>query len=202
MADIKPKRLQMSRKPTEKGKHWTDRDKLKVIAAYAVTNNASRCEELTGVPANTINYWKTLPWWFEEMEKLRKADDANMVSGYTKIIKQTIAKLEERIEQGDVVVLKDGSSVLKPVAAKDLSTIAANATDKRHKILHEQRENSVNSVTMADRLKQIEDQFIKFMTAKTINGTVISKVIEIEAPVNAEQPELQTELQTGSENRV
>ena len=178
MAESKPKRLFMSRKPTDKGKHWTDRDRLKVVAAFSVLGNASRVEEVTGVPANTINYWKTLPWWFEEMDKLRKAEDETMISGYGKIMQKTIEKLEKRLEEGDIVILRDGTQVNKPVSAKELAYISTNATNSRQKIRGEAIDNAIKTITIQDRLKQLHDQFASFTKGKTIEGEVISKEIE------------------------
>ena len=168
MSSLKPKRLSMSRKPIQKGKHWTDRDRLKVIAAFSVLGNATKVEEITGVPSNTINYWKTLPWWFEEMDKLRKAEDETMISGYGRIMQQTIDKLSKRIEEGDIIVLRDGTKVTKPITARDLATISTTATNSRQKIRSEAIDNAVKTLTMQDRLIQLQDQFTKFVKSKPI----------------------------------
>lgn len=170
----KSKRLRMSRKPIEKGKHWTDRDKLKVIAAFSVLGNATKVEEVTGVPANTINYWKTLPWWFEEMEKLRKSEDEVMVSGYGRIMQKTIEKLMERIENGDVVILKDGSKTTRPVSAKELAYISTNATNSRQKIRGEAIDNAVKTITMQDRLQKLNEEFVRFVKSKPVDAEIIS----------------------------
>lgn len=167
-------RLKMSRKPTDKGKHWTDRDKLKVIAAFSVLGNATKVEEVTGVPANTINYWKTQPWWFEESEKLRKSEDEVMLSGYGRIMQKTIEKILERIENGDVIVLKDGTQVNKPVSAKELAYISTTSTNNRQKIRGEAIDNSIKTITMQDRLQKLNEEFTRFVKSKKIEGEVIS----------------------------
>lgn len=172
----------MSRKSADKGKHWTDRDKLKAIAAFAATGNASEVEKLTGIPAGTVNYWKTLPWWFDEMEKLRRSEDEELISKHTKIIKQTLEKLETRIETGDLVITKTGEEVLVPIKAKDLGTIANALGQRREKLRENHTEEHVRQITVAERLKQLEDQFTKFVTSKVVEGEVIHKVVEIGAP--------------------
>lgn len=187
----------MSRKSTDKGKHWTDRDKLKAIAAFALYGNASKVEEVTGIPAGTVNYWKTLPWWFEEMEKLRKAEDEQLVSRYTKIVLTTMDKLENRLESGDEVILKDGSRTRKEVNARDLAAIANVLADKRHKTLETRTEERVKAVTVGERLKQLEEQFTKFVTSKVVEGEIVHKVVEITAPITVE--EIQNEGKEGGE---
>lgn len=187
----------MSRKSTDKGKHWTDRDKLKAIAAFALYGNASKVEEVTGIPAGTVNYWKTLPWWFEEMEKLRKAEDEQLVSRYTKIVLTTMDKLENRLESGDEVILKDGSRTRKEVNARDLAAIANVLADKRHKTLETRTEERVKAVTVGERLKQLEEQFTKFVTSKVVEGEIVHKVVEITAPITVE--EIQNEGKEGIE---
>jgi hypothetical protein len=167
----------MSRKPIEKGKHWTDKDKLKVIAAFSVLGNATKVEEVTGVPSNTINYWKTLPWWFEEMEKLRRSEDDAMISGYGKIMKKTIEKLEERIDNGDMVILRDGSTVMKPIPAKDLAHISTAATNARQKIRGEGLDNQIKTLTVQERLQQLSEKFMSFTKNITIDGEILSKEI-------------------------
>lgn len=177
----------MSRKATDKGKHWTDRDKLKAIAAFAATGSAVEVEKLTGVPAGTVNYWKTLPWWFEEMEKLRKAEDEELVSQHTKIIKTTLLKLEERIERGDIVIDKLGQERAIPIKARDLGSIVNSIGQRREKLREGQSEHTSKAVTVAERLKHLEDQFTKFVTSKVVDGEVIHKVIEINAPIIVEE---------------
>jgi hypothetical protein len=176
------KRLQMSRKAVEKGKHWTDKDKLKAIAVFTVYGNATKVEEETGIPAGTVNYWKTLPWWFEEMEKLRKSEDQTLISGYTRVVRRTIEQLEDRLENGETMVTKTGEKINRPISARDLSIISGMAADKRMKLVDGVSVESVKQVTMAERLKQLEDQFTRFVTSKVIDGEVMHKVIEIEAP--------------------
>jgi len=178
MPEQRPTRLSMSRKPTEVGKHWTDRDRLKVIAAFSVLGNATKVSEITGVPPTTINYWKTQPWWFEEMEKLRKAEDETMISGYGKIMQKTIEKLEKRLEEGDIVLLRDGTQVAKPVSAKELAYISTNATNSRQKIRGEAIDNAVKTITMQERLQQLSRQFTSFVKNKPIiDAEIISKEI-------------------------
>lgn len=191
----KSKRLKMSRKPIEKGKHWTDRDKLKVIAAFSVLGNATKVEEVTGVPANTINYWKTCPWWFEEMEKLRKSEDDTMISGYGRIMQKTIEQILNRIENGDVVILKNGEKTLKPISGKELAYISANATHARQKIRGEAIDNAVKQITMQERLQKLNEEFTRFVKSKPVDVEVIS----IGDP-NAEQNEETSEVNgSGSE---
>lgn len=182
----------MSRKVTDTGKHWSTRDKLKVIAAFSVLGNATKVEEVTGVPANTINYWKTLPWWFEEMDKLRKAEDETMISGYGKIMQKTIEQLENRLEEGDTVVLRTGEKVKKPVSAKELAYISTNATNSRQKIRGEAIDNAVKTITMQERLQQLSKQFTSFVKNKPsiIDGEVLEKTIEEET--NDQEEGLQT----------
>lgn len=179
-------RLRMSRKPTETGKHWTDRDRIKVIAAFSVLGNATKVEEVTGVPANTINYWKTRPWWFEEMEKLRKSEDEAMVSGYGRIMQKTIEKIMERIENGDVVILRDGSQTNKPISARDLANISTAATNSRQKIRSEAIDNSIKTLTMQDRLQKLNEEFTRFVKSKPIEVEVISLGGEEDAEQNQE----------------
>ena len=175
------KRLTMSRKPTDKGKHWSDRDRLKVVAAFSVLGNATKVEEITGVPSNTINFWKTQPWWFEEMEKLRKAEDDTLVSGYGKIVQKTIDSIMERIETGDIVVLKDGSKTSKPISARDLAYISTIATGGRQRIRGDSVDNAVKTITMQERLQQLQEQFTSFVKQKpekVIEGEILDKIIE------------------------
>lgn len=169
-------------------KHWSDNDKLKVVSAYVLLRNASRVEEITGVPAGTINYWKTLPWWEVEEAKVRRAQAEETVSRYHQIVKKTQELIMDRLEIGDTRMTKDGALITLPVPAKDLAVINGVAIDKQKALEREIINMGSGDLTMTERLKALEEKFKKVIEEKTIEG----EVLEIKT----------TEVQSGEEAKL
>lgn len=160
------------RKKSAVGKHWTAKDKIKAIAAWLVLGKMPAVAEQTGIPLNTLNYWRQQPWWFEQVEKIRAEENLEVDNTYSKIVKKTQEVILDRLEHGDAVVTKDGSIIRRPVLAKDASLIGAVAFDKRA-ILRDIPQSELQKVSMSERLQKLEMQFTNLVTEKIIEGEVI-----------------------------
>lgn len=172
----------MARPAKVDNSNWAPEDKQRAVAAYAATGSFLKSAKLIGIPDATIRYWSKQPWWEEELRRADQQDTNELKSTYTRIAKRSAEALEDRLENGDEVVAKDGTIVKKQIPGKELAVIAAIATDKR-KIAMEQP-NTVALQSANDRLAQLVENFIRFSSAKQIEGTA-KKVEE-----DAEQPKL------------
>ncbi len=179
-------RIRLDRKITATGKHWTGKDRVRAVAAYLVLGNMARVSDELGIPLGTLNFWKTQPWWFEQVEKIRRDEDVEIDSTFTKIVKRTQEIILERLENGDKVLAKDGSLVSRPVSARDAALVAAISLDKR-KALREVPQSEQNKIGMQERLNKLEMQFTKLVTEKTIEGES-TPVQDLEIITEGEQP--------------
>lgn len=179
---------------------WTDSDKRRALAVYKSLGSMVRTTEVTGIPDQTLRFWMKQEWWKEGLLQLKAEDSAELEDAATSIAKLGGEIVKERMQHGDFILNKDGEMVRKPISARDAAVITAIAIDKR-KVLQEEpvRQQELGST---ERLLKLVEQFARFAQAKEIKGAIKDiEVIEDTKP-NAEFEELQTGLQTGSEDGI
>lgn len=127
---------ELRQKMTDSRSPFLAEDKLVAVLAYLITGgNSSHAVKLAGVeglkPA-TIRQWKKrCDWWKDCEEHARGLLRADMDRKYTRLVHKTEEELLDRVENGDVVIAKDGSQVRKPLGGKDLTYIHGIIHDKR-----------------------------------------------------------------------
>jgi len=144
--------------------------KIDVITTYFIDGSVKGTSRKTGVPENTIDYWKrNAPWWDSQLGVLRAEKSAEYTARSYKIIEKSQAELLDRIENGDEQILKDGSAVRKRMSGKDLATVAGITYDKL-RIEH----NLPNKITgNTDQLAQVMNKLLNFrenIEKQAING--------------------------------
>jgi transposase-like protein len=147
---------------------WKQEDKARAVAAVGAVGNVIKAAALIGIPENTIRYWMKQEWWEEEMRRCERSDTDELKSTYTRIAKRAANLLEDRLENGDAVVTKDGALVQRPIPGKELAIIAAVATDKRKQAMETPATIALQSST--ERLSQLVENFIRYANAKQIDG--------------------------------
>lgn len=171
---------------------WKEADKARAVAAYSVTGSFSKAATIVGIPEITIRSWSKQEWFSEELLRAKQADTDELGSTFTRLAKLALVQLEDRLENGDEVVTKEGKVIQKRISAKEAAIVAGVAVDKR-KILFEQP-ITVASQSSAEKLLTLMEQFIKFNKAKEIKGEVLAEdsgetgiTIESEGVLEVEQ---------------
>lgn len=177
------------RKKSAVNKHWSAKDKVRAVAAFLVAGNMARVCEQTGIPLGTLNFWKTQPWWFEQIEKIRQGEDQEIDDTFTRIVKKTQEIMFDRLENGDFFVDKDGSVLRKPVSMRDAAIVGAIGIDKRA-ILRQVPQSEQNKVGMQERLKNLETEFTKLVKREK-NTIDITPILVEEVDGEQESPGLQ-----------
>jgi transposase-like protein len=149
--------------------NWTQADKDRAVAAYAAVGHFERASTLIGIPENTIRYWSKQDWFQEALRRVDRADTHELKTVYTRIAKKAITELEDRLDNGDTVITKDGELVQKPIGGKELAIIAAVATDKRKVTMDEPETVALQSTN--EKLATLLQKFIAFASAKDITST-------------------------------
>lgn len=170
---------------------WSEGDKARAVAAYSTVGSYSKAADLTGIPEMTMRYWAKQPWFLEEMHRVDQADNAELKTVYTKIIKKATMLLEERLDGGDEVVTKDGEIIKKAVSAKELAIISGIAMEKRKQAM--ETPSMVAIQNSAEKLLSLMHEFAKFNESRNIKP----EPIEVEY---AEQPGVQAGLYAGTLN--
>lgn len=158
-----------SRRGGKVGRVWfDDKTKMEVACAFAVTGNARRASELTGVPEGTIRSWKTQEWWHEIQSRIIQEQDEELDVKLTKLVDKAVDQVNDRLDNGDFIYnAKEDKLVRKPVGAKDLAIVTAITVDKRQ-LLRGQPTQRVEKVSTDERLNKLALEFKKFSNAKEI----------------------------------
>lgn len=179
------------RKLSAVNKHWSAKDRVRAVAAYLVVGNMATVSEQTGIPLQTLHSWKNQPWWFEQIEKIRQAEDQEIDNSFTKIVKKTQDIMMDRLENGDWFVTKDGKVGRKPVGLRDAAIAGAIGVDKRQ-VIRAAPVMETSKIGMQERLKNLEAEFRKLAHRE-------ETIIDVTPIVEEEDGE--EELQEGSGDR-
>lgn len=147
--------------------HWKESKKIEAVATYLSTGSNAETVRLTGVPLDTINRWKTQPWWKEYIEQIRKDEEQQLDNKLSKAVDKALDNLIDRIENGEYIYdQKTGKVIRTPAKLRDLNTAFNNVIDKRQ-LLRKQPTKIVEQQNTATQLQNLADSFAKFVQ-KTI----------------------------------
>lgn len=155
---------------------YTAEEKISAATAMMITGNSQKSSKITGIPASTIRWWANeSSWWPSLMKKVRKDKNEELDAVQTDILHKTLGKLQDRVENGDAVITKDGDVAYKEVSARDLATVHGIIFDKR--ALNRGDPTSKSERSDTDAIQQMARQFEKF--AKQLqDGGALAKPIE------------------------
>lgn len=138
-----------------------------IAATYLSTGSIARTSELTSVPLTTIHTWSKTEWWHAVLDRLRTEYKAELEARVSSALFKALDQIDERLNNGDVSVTKDGSVVRHPIRARDLSILTSILFDKRQIIRHEP-----TSITASDsRLQSLADK-LQQLTPKLVGQTI------------------------------
>lgn len=138
---------------------YTEGDKFKVLTTYTVLGSLVDTAEETGVSLETIKGWKKQAWWPRMLAQIKGEENANLAARYRKVVQKTIDKLIERVDNGDIIIDKDGEERLVPIRGRDLAVIAGIATQQMEKLDQDNTREDTLSVT--ERLTKIAEELVK-----------------------------------------
>lgn len=148
--------------------HYTEKQKMQALCAFAVCGNSRRVAEMTGIPEGTIRAWKSTEWWFEAMTRVHQEEDEQLDVKLTALIDKAVDKVNDSLDNGDWIYdIKRGKLVRKPMSGKDTAIITAITLDKRQ-LLRGQPTSRVEKVSQDERLLRLAEQFKNFSKAKEV----------------------------------
>lgn len=139
---------------------WAEKKRIEAITLFAATGNAKKVEELSGVPAPTVSKWVKEPWAKEILTEIHDENDAEIDAKFTKIVSTALDQVQDRLENGDYVLQRNGETVRKPVGARDLANVTTSILDKRQ-LLRGKPTSRTESANESSRLKRLEEAFTK-----------------------------------------
>lgn len=161
--------------------------KISAACIYAVTGDAKVTSDHTGIPVNQLKSMMAEVWWQDTIEQVRREENDQITAKMTKIVDQSLDAIEDRLLNGDHVLVLDyeidpetGAKVRTrtlmrvPVKMKDISSHVGIITDKRQ-LLRGQATSITERTSQEDQLKKLGDKFEQF--AKQV-GVKEPKTIE------------------------
>jgi len=148
------------------GSQYLHTDRLKAVSLYMTYGNMTRVSKETGISQATLSEWKNkTEWWHEVFEAIRKEKNDEFDAMATRIIHLAGEQLEDRLVNGDHVVVKNGKKnnlMRKPVSARDLVIVQGTEYDKRQ--LSRLAPTSIsNNASTESRLNHLAEQMISLV---------------------------------------
>ena len=149
---------------------------LKCLTYYFVTGNLTTTCKNTNIPVSTIASWRDkAPWWPAAIAYLRRQKNDELDAKLTNIMDKSADAMLERLENGDEVVLKDGSKTRKMVPLRDLAVAGIAVTYDKRALGRGEATQRVENVSQEQRVKKLEDQFRRIANERVVDGVLISK---------------------------
>lgn len=143
--------------------HWKESKKIETVTTYLSTGSNAETSRLVGVPIDTLNRWKTQPWWKEFIEKIRQDEEQQLDNKLSKVVDKALDNLLDRIENGEFIYdQKTGRVIRTPAKLRDLNAAFNNVIDKRQ-LLRKQPTKIVEQQGTATQLQALAESFAKFV---------------------------------------
>jgi len=117
--------------PKQPGSQYTDDQRLAVITDYMVLGNQTRVSELHNIPKTTVHQWIRSDWGIELLEQIRTEKGEELDANLTKLIDSAFEQAQDRVDNGDYRVSKEGTLIRVPMGGRDLVISGATVYDKR-----------------------------------------------------------------------
>jgi len=151
------------------GSKYTDKERMEVIAHYAVLGNQTKVSELTNIPQQTISQWSKNEWWQEALSRVRLEKAEELDAMLTNSIHKALDQVQDRIDNGDEII-QSGQALRRKMTGKDLATTAGILFDKRQ--ISRNLPTSISAKTDDAKLLELQAKF-EALAGKTIDGEVV-----------------------------
>jgi len=137
------------------GSKYSDEDRRRAAVEFLVTGNMTLVAKNIGIPRQTLVDWKHSEWWEEVISEVRHEKGEEIDAYLTKLIDSAFEQAQDRVENGDYRVTKDGELIRVPMGGRDLVIAGATVYDKQR--LHRNEPTSIRC-----EFKSIEELAVQF----------------------------------------
>jgi len=166
--------------PKQPGSHYTDEQRRAVIADLVVIGNMTKTAKLHNMPKQTVSEWAKSDWGVELLGHIRTEKGEELDANLTKLMDSAFDEAQDRVENGDYRVTKDGKLIRVPMGGKELVISGATVYDKRQ--LHRNQPTNISDSQTTDKaLQAVLDKCAaidKTLKEKSINS-IAGKCTEI-----------------------
>lgn len=111
---------------------YTPEQKVQVACIWLSTGSAKEAADVTGVNHATIRDWVSRKaWWPTACDLARKVLETKLDKTLDGLLRQSLGELQDRLDNGDDIVTKDGTVVKRRVGARDCAIISDILFNKR-----------------------------------------------------------------------
>jgi len=162
---------------------WTEQQKLQAVATYVMLGNLTETALATEIPRYTLREWKVKDWWKDLVNQIREEDVQQLDSNLQRVIQKALKATEDRLDAGEYQYdPKTGKVIRIPVKANIALKITTELLTKQEHMRDKPERMEVEK-TIDARLAKLADEFVKFSSARTINGKASNNLTAIEAVV-------------------
>lgn len=129
---------------------------LKCLAMIASGTKKKVACRTTGLPYSTYVKWIHKPWYHQCIELIKTEFDSQLDASLTMTTHKAVDALNDRLENGDIILDKDGVPVRKPMSGRDVGVTFATIFDRRQLL-----RNKPTSVSETKSTKEILDNIAK-----------------------------------------
>ncbi len=148
--------------PKQPGSQYTDEQRRAVIADYCVTGNITKTAAMHNMPKQTVSNWAKSDWGVELLGQIRTEKGEELDAKLTKLIDAAFEQSQDRVENGDYRLTKDGKLIRVPMGGYQLVISGATAYDKRQ--LHRNQPTAISDksgdmVALANEFRKLSQQW-------------------------------------------
>lgn len=157
-------------KPVKQKRHqktwWPEEKRIEAATLYAAIGNIKRTADLAKVPYATLQRWVDEEWFLQILQRVKREENFETDRKFTSIVDKALAKLEERIEEGDYIYdIKRGMAVAVPMSGRDLSIVTGTLFDKRQ-LLRGEATQIKSAATNEEHLKELATKFAEYVKSR------------------------------------
>ena len=157
MSELAKERSKYMIIPKQPGSQYTNDQRIAVISDYVVLGNQTKVSEPHRIPLTTVHEWIKSEWGVELTEEIRSEKGPELDANFTKLIDSAFEQAQDRVENGDYRVTKDGKLIRVPMGGKELVISGATVYDKQR--LHRNQptsiSGSIDNRALAEQCKEL-----------------------------------------------
>lgn len=163
--------------PARNGYPWSV--KTEVVTRYMSVGNMRLVSEVMEIPYDTLLTWKKEPWWTELVNEVRKAKQSKTNQKITKIIEDSLAIIEDRLENGDFILNnKTGEVQRKPVPLRDVANVTNQLLTRQLQLEELSDKMEHRNETVQETLKLLANEFSKWQRIQNKTNATTVEVID------------------------
>jgi hypothetical protein len=169
-----------SKRKEFKRAQWSQNQKLQAVSTYLMLGNMAQTAIVTGIPYQTLQFWKTSDWFKDYVLQLQAEDVQQMDSNIRRIVDKSLKAVEDRIDTGDNIFDQKTGKIRKiPVSSRVALKITTDLLTQKEKLsknpIKEEMEKTIDG-----RLLRLSEEFAKFAQTKklAVDTPLVERVVE------------------------